>query len=225
MRILSAIFFFCICFSAQAKKPGRVFLDFAGGNLIGGPLSHQHYSLSGNHAEISFGYVWFPSRIGIAPQVGFSRIVYKQDFSRYIFLQHQQSGISIQLPVLFQLNDHFRLRTGIQTFLPFYHVVLIGEKHYQVTSSFSDDPLNNAYHRSSVQAGPMLGLDYTPGKKQLVSIGFLVTQMGISPVRSDVTYTDASGTNLTVSRQLKPMYFSLHLSLALTKAKTKEKKD
>lgn len=228
LKIMKTIFlalFFSCSLSLAAAKPGCFFITAGDGLIIGGPLSPGD-AFRGNKVFTHFGYSWSPSgKIGLAPEIGFTILRCRQSFSEQIFLQHEQHGFNVNLPVLFQLQKRLQLRTGISFFVPVISNVELGEKAAQTTFFYGTTALQQPYRPSPVQAGPMIGLNYSAGKKENFLMGFSITQMAVSAVREDAVYNDSFGNQLVISSKQKPLHFSLYFGLALRDMKSGKTKE
>lgn len=217
------LFLFCLLtLAASAQQENKSFLSLGGGFVFPGPLTDS-MKFHGREISISFGYSWFPSkRFGLAPQFGASVVQYSVPFRTDVSLLHRQTGINLVLPAFFQFTPRLRLSAGIYAFFPLSDAQEIATTYYNMIFYMSPVSITEPYVSNRLQAGPLLGMDYAPGKKKLFSFGMQVMQMANSAVRTRPAYADGFGDIIQLQNNDRPLHFMVKLQFVVTKSKSKK---
>lgn len=224
LRIFALAFMIFLAKDSCAKLPGQLYLDIRGGMSFPG-IASQGSGFIGRNFAGTATYIPLPdTKVGAQISLGIESQAFRHYFDERVFVEHAQRGITSDICASMSVGNRMHFLVGINVFLPFYREVDMGEKNYNEVYFYSNTTLMSTYTYSPVQASAVVGFDCSLGKKSQSHFGLRVAQAGISPVREDVYYNDATGDTIVLSRRMKPIAVQLSFSVRIVlREKRKEK--
>lgn len=215
LRIFSLALMIFLVKDSCAKLPGQLYLDVRGGISFPG-IASQGSGFIGRNFAGTATYIPLPdAKVGAQISLGIESQAFRHYFDERVFVEHAQRGITSDICASMSTGNRIHFLVGINVFLPFYREVDMGEKNYNEVYFYSNTTLMSTYKYSPVQASALIGFDCSLGRKRQSHFGLRVAQAGISPVREETSYDDATGDTILLSRKMKPLSAQLSFSVRI----------